>query len=257
VSLAARVPVAVALDTDDLDVATGWARAVGARAAAVKVGLQLFYRYGPEAVRAVMAAAGGAGVGTGGRAGIGGAAAGGGGPDLFLDLKLHDIPNTAVGAIRSLAPLRPRWVTVHAAGGAAMIRAVAEAAPEIDITAVTVLTSLDAAALSAVGVADAPLDAARRLAVLAVAAGARAVVCSPLEVSALRSELDENVTLITPGVRFVGATGDDQTRTATPEAAWAAGADLLVMGRPVTGHPDPAAVLEGLSGLASDRKMVL
>jgi orotidine-5'-phosphate decarboxylase len=241
-----RAPVAVALDTADLDVALGWARAVGPRAAAVKVGLELFHRHGPSAALAVLAAARGAD-----REAPGSAV---GGVDLFLDLKLHDIPNTVAGAMRSLAPIGPRFVTVHAAGGSAMVRAAVEAAPEIEITAVTVLTSLDPAALRAVGIEAPPVDAARRLAALAVAAGARAVVCSPLEVSAIRKEVGRNVTLITPGIRPGGSNGDDQARTATPEAALAAGADLLVMGRPITGQPDPVAALAAVAALSVTQK---
>jgi orotidine-5'-phosphate decarboxylase len=136
-----------------------------------------------------------------------------------------------------------------------MVRAAAEAAPEINVTAVTVLTSLDAAALRAIGVEGGPPDAVRRLAALAVEAGARAVVCSPLEVSAVRMEVGETVTLITPGVRLSSVNGDDQARTATPEAALAAGADLLVMGRPITAHPDPAGALAELAGLTPIRKV--
>jgi orotidine-5'-phosphate decarboxylase len=217
---AAAAPIAVALDAPDLDVAVGWAQAVAPHVAVGKVGLELFCRYGPEAVEAIRNA---------------------GHLEIFLDLKLHDIPATVAGAVRSVASLRPTYLTVHAAGGPAMIAAAAEAAPDVRITAVTVLTSLSEADLEAVGLAGPSLDAVRRLAALAVGAGARALVCSPREVAAVRAEVGKGVTLITPGVRPPGSAIQDQARVATPEQALADGADLLVIGRPITGSPDPAA----------------
>ena len=177
-------------------------------------------RYGPEAIEQVRAAA----------------------PEraLFLDLKLHDIPNTVAGAAGAVAHLHPDILTVHATGGAAMIRAAADVLPETRIAAVTVLTSMSAADLDAIGLAGPPLDAVRRLASLAVDAGARALVCSPQEVAAVRAEVGPDVLLITPGVRPAGADVGDQQRIATPEKALADGADLLVIGRPITAAPDPA-----------------
>ena len=161
---------------------------------------------------------------------------------LFLDLKLHDIPATVAGAARAVAGLRPQFLTVHASGGSRHGPAAVEAAPDVDIAAVTVLTSLGAGRPGADRAAAAsPLDAARRLAVLAVDAGARALVCSPHEVAAIRAEVGPDVTLITPGVRPAGAATQDQARVATPAAALAAGADLLVIGRPITGADDPGA----------------
>jgi orotidine-5'-phosphate decarboxylase len=221
-----RAPIAVALDARDLETAALWARAVSPYVAVVKVGLELFCRYGPAAVDTVR---GGSGVG------------------LFLDLKLHDIPATVAGAARSVAGLRPRFLTVHASGGSAMVRAAVEAAPDTTIAAVTVLTSLTEAELLAVGLAGPASDAARRLAVLAVAAGAGALVCSPWEVAALRREVGPGVTLITPGVRPHGSGSDDQARVATPQEALDAGADLLVIGRPITGASDPGAAAASLS----------
>ncbi len=222
-----RAPVAVALDTADLDTARRWAEGVGPHVRVVKVGLELYLRHGADAVRAVRAASGGL--------------------PVFLDVKLHDIPNTVAGAARALAPLRPAYVTAHASGGAAMIRAAVAELPDTKVAAVTVLTSLSAADLATLGIADAPLDVARRLAALAVGAGARALVCSPREVAALRTEVGPDVELVTPGVRPAGAAGDDQSRVATPGAARAAGADLLVIGRPITAAADPAAAAAAIA----------
>jgi orotidine-5'-phosphate decarboxylase len=215
-----RAPVAVALDTDNRDTAAAWANAVTPYVAVVKVGMELFYRVGPEIVDVVRGAS---------RVG------------LFLDLKLHDIPNTVAGAAAAAARLRPRYLTVHASGGRDMIRAAAQAAPDITIAAVTVLTSLGDADLAAIGLAGPSLDATRRLAALAVEAGARAVVCSPQEVRAVRAEVGEGIQLITPGVRPAGTDAQDQARVATPEQALADGADLLVIGRPITGAKDPGS----------------
>jgi orotidine-5'-phosphate decarboxylase len=135
--------------------------------------------------------------------------------------------------------LRPTYLTVHASGGAQMVAAAAEALPDTRITAVTVLTSLDDEALAAIGLSGPAQAAAVRLALLAVEAGARAVVCSPREVAAIRAAVGPDVTLITPGVRPAGAALDDQRRVATPAKAIEDGADLLVIGRPITGAADP------------------
>jgi len=221
-----RAPIAVALDAPDLETAARWAQAVTPHVACVKVGLELFCRTGPSVVDVVR---------------------GGSGVALFLDLKLHDIPNTVAGAARSVARLQPRYLTVHASGGADMVRAAVEAAPSVRIAAVTVLTSLDPATLDAVGLAGPPLDAVRRLAVLSVEAGARALVCSPQEVAAVRAEVGPDVVLITPGVRPAGADVQDQARVATPQQALADGADLLVVGRPITGAADPGAAAAELA----------
>jgi orotidine-5'-phosphate decarboxylase len=215
-----KAPIAVALDAPDAETAARWAQAVTPHVSVVKVGLELFCRTGPSIVQSVRGASG-----TG----------------LFLDLKLHDIPNTVAGAARSVARLRPTYLTVHAVGGAAMVRAAVEAAPDVVIAAVTVLTSTDDATLADVGLAGPSLDAVRRLSVLSVGAGARALVCSPHEVVAVRAEVGPDIVLITPGVRPAGASANDQARIATPEQALADGADLLVIGRPITGAADPGA----------------
>ena len=212
-----RAPIAVALDTSDLGVATTWASAVAPSVRAVKVGLQLFCHDGPGAVEKVRAAAD---------------------VELFLDLKLHDIPATIAGAAKSLAVLTPTYLTVHAASGPAGIAAAVEALPETKIAGVTILTSLSAADLDLLGIAGPPQEAVRRLARVAVDAGARALVCSPQEVAAVRAEVGPDITLITPGVRPAGGDAQDQARVETPEKALANGSDLLVIGRPITGAGD-------------------
>ena len=215
-------PIAVALDTTDLETAVAWAAAAGPHVSTVKVGLELFLRHGHDAVVKCREASGGR--------------------DVFLDLKLHDIPNTVAGAARSVAELAPDYLTVHASGGPEMVRAAVEALPTTRVAGVTVLTSLTAQQLAAVGFTGSPRDVVRRLAVLAVEGGARALVCSPLEVADVRREVGPDVRLITPGVRPTSSGGapDDQARVATPQQALADGADLLVIGRPITGATDVA-----------------
>jgi orotidine-5'-phosphate decarboxylase len=248
-----RPPLAVALDAPDGPTALRWAVAVAPHVAVLKVGLELFYREGPGLIHTLRDA----GVLTVSddplrAAGPGRSVA----PELFLDLKLHDIPATVAGGVRSVARLNPRFLTVHAAGGPAMVRAAVDAAgsaePGLRIAAVTVLTSLGEADLAAVGLAGPASDAVRRLAVLAVSAGAQALVCSPQEVRTVRAEVGSDVTLITPGIRPPGSARVDQVRVATPAEAVEAGADLLVVGRPVTAAADPAAAAAALgSGLPS------
>jgi len=219
-------PIAVALDARDIDTAARWANAVHPHVSVVKVGLELFCAHGPEVVRVVR---GGTDIG------------------LFLDLKLHDIPATVAGAAKSVARLSPDYLTVHASGGRDMVRAAVEAAPDVRIAGVTVLTSMGEATLREIGLDGPAADAVRRLALLAVEAGARALVCSPQEVAAVRAEVGPDVTLITPGVRPIGASADDQARVATPREAIAAGADLVVIGRPITGASDPGAAAAAIA----------
>ncbi|MBB6119345.1 orotidine-5'-phosphate decarboxylase [Nocardiopsis algeriensis] len=219
-------PIAVAIDAREIETAAAWATAVAPHVSTVKVGLELYLRHGPEVIAAVRGA---------NRVGV------------FLDLKLHDIPATVAGAARSVAGLRPSILTVHATGGADMVRAAAEAAPDTKIAAVTVLTSMDEKDLEQVGLLGPARDAVRRLAVMAVGAGARALVCSPQEVALVRAEVGPDVTLITPGVRPAGADLGDQSRVATPEEAIEAGADLLVIGRPITRAPDPGAAAASIA----------
>lgn len=225
-------PIAVALDAPDLGTLRSWAGAVAPHVSTLKVGLEVFCRDGHAAVEAARDAAAGAGVP---------------GIDVFLDLKLHDIPATVAGAARAVAGLEPAYLTVHASGGAAMIEAAASALPATRIVAVTVLTSLGEAELAALGIAGPAQEAVARLARLAVDAGAGAIVCSPLEVAAVRAIVPDETVLITPGVRPAGASADDQARIATPERALADGADLLVIGRPITGAPDPRAAAASIA----------
>ncbi|GIH59543.1 orotidine-5'-phosphate decarboxylase [Microbispora siamensis] len=219
-------PIAVALDAPDLETAARWAGLVTPHVSTVKVGLELYLRYGPDVIASVRGASG---------------------VQVFLDLKLHDIPNTVGAAARAVARLKPTYLTVHAAGGHAMVRAAVEAAPNTQIAAVTLLTSLSEADLREIGIQGPPEDVVRRMAAVAVGAGAQALVCSPREVAAVRAEVGPDVTLITPGVRPVGADTQDQARVATPEDAIAQGADLLVIGRPITGAPDPGAAAAGIA----------
>ncbi|WP_017541926.1 orotidine-5'-phosphate decarboxylase [Nocardiopsis halophila] len=219
-------PIAVAIDAPEIETAARWASAVAPHVSTVKVGLELYLRYGPEVITTVRGA---------------------NRVSVFLDLKLHDIPATVAGAARNVARLKPSILTVHAAGGRDMIAAAVEAAPETTIAAVTVLTSLDDAELDRIGMRGPASDAARRLAELAVEAGAGALVCSPQEAAQLRADVGPDVQLITPGVRPAGADRGDQARVATPQEALAAGADLLVIGRPITRAADPGAAAASIA----------
>jgi orotidine-5'-phosphate decarboxylase len=221
-----QAPIAVALDAPDLETAARWACLVTPHVSTVKIGLELYLRYGPSVVASIRGASG---------------------VQVFLDLKLHDIPATVAGAVRAVARLRPALLTVHAAAGPAAIKAAAEAAPDTRIVGVTVLTSLGERDLDQIGLAGPARDAARRLAAVAVAAGARGLVCSPQEVAAVRAEVGQEIELITPGVRPAGSDVNDQARVATPEEALRSGADLLVIGRPITGAADPGAAAAGIA----------
>lgn len=221
-------PIAVALDAADAATMIRWAHQVGPVVSTLKIGLETYLRDGAPAVASAREAAGEQ-------------------TAIFLDLKLHDIPATVAGASRSVAALEPDFLTVHASGGPAMIEAAAVTLPDTRITAVTVLTSLSEADLRMLGVlpdGEHVVDVVRRWAQLSVEAGARALVCSPREVAAVREVVPADVTLITPGVRPAGSDAGDQQRIATPGEAMAAGADLLVIGRPITGSRDPRAAAE-------------
>ena len=219
-------PIAVALDAPNLEIASRWAGLVTPHVSTVKIGLELYLRYGPEVVASIRGASG---------------------VRIFLDLKLHDIPATVASAVRAVARLRPQLLTVHAAGGPAMIRAAVEAATGTPIAAVTALTSLNGEDLDRIGVPGGIADWVLRLAAMAVEAGASGLVCSPREVAAVRDEVGPGITLITPGVRPAGADTHDQARVATPEEALRSGADLLVIGRAITGAPDPGAAAAAIA----------
>ena len=222
-----KAPIAVALDAPDLATAREWASAVAPHVQVVKVGLEVFLRDGHEAVHVAREASG---------------------CDIFLDVKLHDIPATVAGAAHAVAKLNPKYLTVHASGGQDMVKAAVEALPETYVTAVTILTSLSQEQLVAMGWNGSAQDIVKRLAAQSVAAGARAIVCSPQEVSAVRAEVGADIVLITPGVRPAGADAGDQKRIATPEQALADGAKLLVIGRPITAA---ANIAEAAAAIAS------
>jgi orotidine-5'-phosphate decarboxylase len=154
--------------------------------------------------------------------------------DVFLDLKLHDIPNTVASSIKSVSDLAPKFLTVHASGGGAMIKAASEAGPDISITAVTILTSLSDSDLADVGFAKDTKSSANVLAKLAVLNGARSIVCSPFEASEIRVIVGNEIEIITPGVRPPGSDLGDQKRVMTPKEAITAGANYIVVGRPIT-----------------------
>jgi len=174
--------------------------------------------------------------------------------NVFLDLKLHDIPNTVAGAVRSVAQAGASLLTIHAGGGAAMMSAAAEAASAPGsprLLAVTVLTSMDANELAGVGINASPADQVLRLARLAQASGIDGMVCSAEEVAALRKQTGPNTLLVIPGIRPAGSSIEDQKRIATPAEAIAHGASMLVVGRPITRAADPAqaahAILEEIA----------
>jgi orotidine-5'-phosphate decarboxylase len=212
--------ICAALDFPSWTAAEPFARAVAPAVGMLKVGLEMFAAEGPAAVRAAAAL----------------------GRPVFLDLKLHDIPNTVEGAARTAARSGAALLTIHASGGPEMVRAaVRGAGPGVRVLAVTVLTSMDAAALAAVGLAGPPLDAVVRLARLAIENGAGGIVCSPLEVAAVRAAVGPGPLLVIPGIRPAGSATGDQSRVATPADAVRAGADVLVVGRPLREGGDPAA----------------
>ena len=210
-----KAPVMLATDTSDLEVAKAWAKLVAPHITGIKLGLEFFLNFGAEGVRSVCADHE---------------------LDLFLDLKLHDIPNTVGQASAAVAKLKPRFLTVHASGGTAMIAAAAKELPTTEVTAVTILTSLGDPDLIEIGYRSNALNSAVGLAKLAISAGAKAIVCSPMEVAAIRAAIGSDPAIITPGVRPIdlSAPADDQVRTMTPLAAVEAGASYVVMGRPIT-----------------------
>jgi orotidine-5'-phosphate decarboxylase len=236
-----RPEVAVALDFPSPDEALALVDRLGGEAPLVKVGLELYTRSGPAVVRELRSR----------------------GHRVFLDLKLHDIPNTVAGAARAAAELDVELLTVHASGGPSMIRAARDAVkgggPRI--LAVSVLTSMDRAELSAVrGIDEEPPEAVLRLVGLALEAGAHGVVASPAEVSPLRARFGPGPLIVTPGIRLPGDDVHDQKRIAGPDEAVRDGSDVLVVGRSVTGAADPREALmrvRSLMAQAADRSPVL
>jgi orotidine-5'-phosphate decarboxylase len=220
----------VALDLADATAAAALARRLSSHVALVKLGLEFFCACGPDGVRRVADA----------------------GVPVFLDLKLHDIPNTVAGAVRSLGALRPAMLTLHAGGGRAMLEAAREAAGDDGplLLAVSVLTSLSDAALAETGVAEGAADQVLRLARLAAGCGMGGLVCSPAEIGRVRTALGDRLALVVPGIRPADSARDDQARTATAADALRAGADWLVVGRPITAAADPVAAARALSEAA-------
>lgn len=213
------------LDVPDLDDARAWISRLAGRVGVFKVGLELFTAVGPDAVRLVHDA----------------------GARCFLDLKIHDIPATMAGAVRSASRLGVAYLTVHASAGPTALRAVAEAAgPGTQLLAVTVLTSMDQAELGAVGLPGSPEENVLRFGRLAVGSGVSGLVCSPHECAPLRTALGDGPVLMVPGIRPAGAELGDQKRAATPGSAIAAGADLLVVGRPIRNATDPVAAADAV-----------
>jgi len=208
-------PIILAVDTNSLEIAKRWIDSTRESVDVYKLGLEFYLTFGSEGIRSIIDEFG---------------------VEIFLDLKLHDIPKTVASATSAVAALNPKFLTVHASGGSAMVSAAVNAAPHVGITAVTILTSLSEDELFRVGFANPALESAVALAELATSAGAQAIVCSPLEIAAIRAVVSPEVKIITPGVRPAGTEGsDDQVRTMTPKAAMGEGADFVVIGRPITG----------------------
>lgn len=226
-----RTRLIAALDTASYDQALHWATALDGIVDTIKLGLEFTYACGLDAVKTL-----------------------GNRQDLFLDLKLHDIPNTVASGLRALTPIKPSLMTIHALGGAEMIsrsRATLEDAFGNDekrprLLAVTVLTSMNEQSLSEIGINATPLDEVVRLGQMAIRAGADGLVCSAHEITALRDALGDGPELVVPGIRPAGSNTDDQKRIMTPAQAAQAGADWIVVGRPITKADDPAAAAQAI-----------
>lgn len=223
-------PVFCAIDTPDLDRARALVAAATASGFGVKLGKEFFAAQGATGVRLAVPP----------------------GTPLFLDLKFHDIPNTVASALKAVAPLKPTFITLHAAGGPGMLKAAAEAMREFGpdrpkLLGVTVLTSLDAADLAAVGVSGSVEAQVLRLAKLAIGCGIDGIVAAPSEIGALRAALGPEAILVIPGIRPAGSAADDQKRVLTPAEALSAGASWLVIGRPITAAADPAGAARAIA----------
>jgi orotidine-5'-phosphate decarboxylase len=222
-------PVFAALDTPDLPRALEIAQSIRPHVGGLKVGLEFITALGPDAVRRIVAL----------------------GLPVFADTKFHDIPNTVAGASKAIAKLGASIFNIHASGGEAMMRASVEAARGIDlkirIIAVTLLTSLDENDLTATGQRGPARDQVARLAVLAKKSGLDGVVCSAHEIAIIREHCGTDFLTVVPGIRPAGADLADQRRVMTPQEAMKAGADILVIGRPITGAADPAAAARAIA----------
>jgi orotidine-5'-phosphate decarboxylase len=209
-----KAPIILAVDTSDFETAISWIKATEESVSVYKLGLEFYLNFGAAGVSQVVKRTG---------------------AEIFLDLKLHDIPHTVAGAAAAISGLSPKFLTVHASGGRAMVSAAAKAVPNVAITAVTILTSLSESDLFEIGYSNPALESAVALAKMAIESGAKAIVCSPLETAAIRSAIGSEPIIITPGVRPLAEQGgDDQMRTMTPGDAIAAGANFVVIGRPIT-----------------------
>lgn len=229
----ARERLIVALDVPTADPALRLAGALRGEVGLFKIGLQLYTAAGPEIVRAVHAL----------------------GARVFLDLKLHDIPNTVASAVAAAGDLGVAMLTLHLSGGRAMLEAAAQRCPaDLLLLGVTVLTSSDEATLRETGVSGTVGEQVLRLATLGQQAGIRGLITSPHEVRSLRHQLGSDVTIITPGVRPAWSTADDQKRFTTPAEALKNGADYLVVGRPITAQADPAAAARKIVGEMQDEE---
>lgn len=228
-----KAPIVLAVDTSNLETAQRWIEATRESVSVYKLGLEFFLTFGQTGISSIKSVTD---------------------ADIFLDLKLHDIPHTVSGAAHAIRDLSPKFLTVHASGGRSMIEAAVAAVPSTDVTAVTILTSLSEEDLFEVGFANNALESAVALAKMSVSAGAKAIVCSPLEIVAIRSAVGPETTIITPGVRPLSEVGsDDQKRTMTPRDAIDNGASLVVIGRPITGSwKDGAEAMRAKARLIAD-----
>ena len=228
-----RNPIFCAIDTPDLGTATTWAARIGDHVGGIKLGLEFISAHGPKGIEHVMKASG---------------------LPAFLDVKFHDIPNTVARAVLSLLPLEPDIMTIHTQGGGAMMVAAAKAADEAKsqglkrpkIIGVTILTSLDQSDLGAMGVQGPVRDQVARLGRLAKTSGLDGCVCSPFEIEVLREVCGEDFLLVVPGIRPKGAATRDQKRVMGPNEALKAGADILVIGRPITASDDPSSAVNDI-----------
>ena len=228
-----KAPIILAVDTSDFETAISWIKSTEDSVSVYKLGLEFYLNFGAAGVAQVVKRTG---------------------AEIFLDLKLHDIPHTVAGAASAIADLKPKFLTVHASGGRAMVTAAAKAVPNVAVTAVTILTSLSESDLFEIGFANPALESSVALAKMAVESGAKALVCSPLETAAIRSAVGSEPIIITPGVRPLAEQGgDDQMRTMTPGDAIVAGANFVVIGRPITkSWSDGAAAMSAKSRLIAD-----